>query len=172
MPTNLQQFRENVTDTWGRFVQGWSQGWNELSHRAAGAMTRFWPKSSGTGARDKHEQEQHALRSSGWGVLAAEVLDEEDRIRVRLEAPGMKKEDFNLTVLDNCLLIHGEKHVEDERSEGRYRVMERAYGAFERSIPLPAMVDIDRAQARYERGVLRVELPKTAPEQRRRVAVD
>lgn len=172
MSRNLGQFRENVTDAWGRLVQGWNQGWNELSRRAAGAMTRFGPKRSGNAARDKHEQEQHALRSSGWGVLAAEVLDEEDRVQVRLEAPGMKKEDFNLAILDNCLLVHGEKHVEDERSEGRYRITERAYGAFERSIPLPAMVDIDRAEARYERGVLRVELPKTAPEQRRRVTVD
>lgn len=169
MSTNLQQFRDNLTDAWGKLVQGWSQGWNELSRRAAGAMTRFRPKQDGDGDRGRQE---HALRSSGWGVLAAEVLDEEDRIRVRLEAPGMKKEDFNLAFLDNCLLVRGEKHVEDERSEGRYRITERAYGAFERSIPLPAAVDSDRAEARYERGVLRVDLPKSAPERRRRVAVD
>jgi len=123
------------------------------------------------GDDDRDTQEQHALRSSGWGLLPAEVLDEEDRVRVRLEAPGMKKDDFNLTVLDNCLLVHGEKRLEDERSHGRYRVTERAYGAFERSIPLPAAVDSDRAEARYERGVLSVELPKSAPERRRRVSV-
>lgn len=171
MSTNLQQFRENMTDAWDRLVQGWSQGWNELSRRASGAMTRFGPKRRGDGDQPSQHAQQHALRSSGWGVLAAEVFDDEDRVRVRLEAPGMHKDDLNLTVLDNCLLVHGEKHFEDDRSEGRYRITERAYGVFERSIPLPAAVDSDRAEARYEHGVLRVELPKAVPQGRRRVTV-
>jgi len=170
MTNKLQQFREGMTDAWDNLVQGWTRGWNDLSRRAAGAMTRFTPKRRGDDQGGRR-QKQHALRSTGWGVLAAEVFDEEDRVRVRLEAPGMTKDAFDLTILDNCLLVRGEKHLEDERSEGRYRITERAYGAFERSIPLPATVDGERAQARYENGVLRVELPKSAPERRRHVRV-
>ena len=112
------------------------------------------------------------MRSTQWGMLASEVFDDDDRVVVRLEAPGMEKQDFDLQVVDDYLLVRGEKQHAQESSEGGYHITECAYGSFERAIPLPDEVDSDSARATYKRGVLRVELPKAIQEHRRRVKVD
>jgi HSP20 family protein len=108
---------------------------------------------------------------SGWGVLAAEVYDNDDSIAVRLEVPGMNREDFELQVLENILVVRGEKQARRERTEGQYRISECAYGRFERAIPLPAAVDAGKASASYRRGVLHVELPRLAVHPHGRVRV-
>jgi HSP20 family protein len=112
-----------------------------------------------------------AVRSAGWGVLAAEVFDDDDTVVVRLEAPGMDKGDFELQVMEDALVVRGEKQLERERTEGRYHVTERAYGRFERTIPLPDEVEGNQAQASYTNGVLRVELPKVASRRRKTIKV-
>jgi HSP20 family protein len=159
----LQQLREGLNSAWSRVLDGWDQ----LSRQANGAMTRFkGHKSDG----DAKEAKELAERSTGWGVLAAEVFDDDDRVVVRVETPGMKKEDLDITVQDDFLIVSGEKHAKHERTEGRWHVSECAYGAFQRVVPLPDTVDTARADAEYKDGVLRVELPKAA-ERRRRVQV-
>jgi HSP20 family protein len=164
----LQQISEGVGEAWGSLMDGWRR----LYRRSAGAITRF----SSPGGRDRQVADTQqsralALRSAGWGVLACEVYDDDDRVIVRLEAPGMEKEDFDLQVQDDYLVVRGEKQMSQERTEGGYRISECAYGSFERAIPLPAGVEPDGASASYERGVLRVELPKSAPHRRRGITV-
>jgi HSP20 family protein len=73
----------------------------------------------------------------------------------------MEKEDCEITVVENTLYLRGEKRFEREAVEGRYSVMERAYGSFERAIPLPANVDMENADASFRNGVLTIRLPKT-----------
>ena len=165
--STLHQLREGLNEAWDTLVDGW-QG---LYRRASGAITRFTPGKK-TREDEKGAGQEIAVRSAGWGVLAAEVFDDDDQIVVRLEAPGMEKEDFDLQVLDNYLVIRGEKHYEKERTEGQYRVTECAYGHFERAIPLPEEVESDKANATYEKGVLRIELPKSARGRRRKVTVE
>jgi HSP20 family protein len=162
--STLNQLREGWHDAWGSLVDGWRR----LYQRAAGAITRFSPGKHG----DVAAGQELELRSSGWGVLAAEVFDDDDQIVVRLEAPGMDKDDFDLQVLDGYLVIRGDKHFERESTEGEYRVTECAYGRFERAIPLPDEVETDKAHATYKKGVLRVELPKSARGRRRKVTVE
>ncbi|MBQ0834136.1 Hsp20/alpha crystallin family protein [Marinobacter sp.] len=166
MPT-LHQLREGLHEAWGSLIDGWQR----LYRRAAGAITRFSP---GKKARedDKGTSQEIAVRSAGWGVLAAEVFDDDDQIVVRLEAPGLEKSDFDLEVLDNYLVVRGEKQIERERTEGRYHVTECAYGRFERAIPLPDEVDSSKARANYNNGVLRIELPKSSLGHRRTISVD
>jgi HSP20 family protein len=154
MPT-LHQIREGLSGSWDSMVDGW-QG---LYRRAAGAITQFGPlakkeKQEGTSEKDI------ALCSVGWGVLAAEVFEDDDTVNVRFEAPGMEKGDFSIHVQDNYLVVRGEKQTGRERKEGRYYVTECAYGAFERAIPLPEEVDSSKAHAKYRKGVLTIELPK------------
>ena len=164
--STLNEIREGLNEAWDTVVDGWQK----LYRRAAGALTRYTPgKKSASSA--EHSQEL-AVRSSGWGVLAAEVYDDEDKILVRLEAPGMEKGDFDLEISDDYLVVRGEKHIERERTEGRYHVTECAYGRFERAIPLPDEVETGKAKASYESGVLRVELPKSASRSRKRIKVD
>ncbi|MEW7979157.1 MAG: Hsp20/alpha crystallin family protein [Candidatus Sedimenticola endophacoides] len=165
--STLHQLREGLNEAWDTLVDGWQR----LYRRASGAITRFTP---GKKAREdeKGAGQEIAVRSAGWGVLAAEVFDDDDQIVVRLEAPGLEKSDFDLEVLDNYLVVRGEKQIERERNEGRYHVTECAYGRFERAIPLPDEVDSSKARANYKNGVLRIELPKAVSRRRRTITVD
>lgn len=152
--------RRGFGEAWGALVEGW----RKLYRRAAGAMTRFTLSKRGAG--------EDTLRNAGWGLLAAEVCDGGDHVLVRLEAPGMDKQDFDLAVVDGALLVRGEKRMERERNAGRYHLTECAYGRFERLIPLPEPVDDARAKASYRGGVLRIELPKTSARKPRVIAVE
>ncbi|MDK2848030.1 MAG: Hsp20/alpha crystallin family protein [Desulfuromonadales bacterium] len=154
-----QQLREGVGRAWDSFVDGWQQ----LYQRASGAMTRFVPGASNKDDSEK-DSKQMARRSSGWGVLAAEVFDDKKNVVVRLEAPGLEADEIDLKVLDNMLIVRGEKRMQREREDGNYHIVECAYGSFERAIPLPAEVDANKAKADYKRGVLKVELPKLKEE--------
>lgn len=151
------QLREGIGRAWDSFLDGWQQ----LYQRASGAITRFVPGSGEVDEKNKEDKEI-ALRSSGWGVLAAEVFDDKKKVVVRLEAPGLKADEIDLQVRDNMLIVRGEKRLEREHDDGRYHILECAYGTFERAIPLPAEVNSDKAGADYKDGVLRVELPKIA----------
>jgi HSP20 family protein len=96
------------------------------------------------------------------------VREEDTQVVVRLEAPGMEREDFDISVVQGrTLVVRGEKRVEREESRGRYHVIESAFGLFERVIALPVEVSDDGARARYRRGVLTVTLPKAGSESRR-----
>ncbi len=147
----LQQLRQGLGEMWSSVVEGWRR----LTERAASAVTRFSPSS-----RDGGNLPELRQRSIGWGVLAAEVFDDDARVVVRMEVPGMKRSDLDVEVIDDLLVVRGRKRMERESTHGRYHVLECAYGRFERAIPLPARVDGNAARAKYRRGVLRIELPK------------
>jgi HSP20 family protein len=155
----FEHLRDEFSHAWDALLDGWQR----LYRRAAGAMTRF---NQGAKSADAEESAELTERNTGWGVLAGEVLDAEDKIVVRLETPGMSKEDFDLEVTGDYLVVRGEKRVAREETQGRWQITECAYGSFERAIPLPAQVNGDQASASYKKGVLRVELPKRQPRQR------
>lgn len=79
---------------------------------------------------------------------------------LRLELPGLDKDDCKIVIEGNVLHLSGEKRFERETDDSTYHVMERAYGAFQRSIVLPRNVNIEQAQASFKNGVLTVRLPK------------
>lgn len=137
-----------------------TEGWERLRESAAGALTRFRPgEKSNLPTRDEID-DTHYLPSAAWSMIGGDVFEDDRRIVVRLEAPGMDKDDFDLQVFGDTLVVRGEKRFEREATEGRWRVLQCAYGAFHRSVPLPAAVDSDGARATYRNGVLRVELRK------------
>jgi len=166
--STLQQLREGLNEAWDTLMDGWQR----LYRHAAGAITRFTPGSKTGHEANAQEGREIAARSAGWGVLAAEVFDDDDRVVVRLEAPGLERGDFDVEVTDDYLVIRGEKQIERERTEGRYHVAECAYGRFERAVPLPDEVESGKARATYKSGVLRVELPKSASRRRKTIKVD
>jgi HSP20 family protein len=165
--STLEHFRQGLNHFW----DGIAEGWQQLRERAGQAMTHFNPIRRQQGELETAE-EQLMLRGSRWGLLTAEVEERDQELVVRLEAPGMEADDFELSVRDNYLVIGGAKHARREHQEGRYHIMECAYGRFERAIPLPASVDEGRTHARYKKGVLIVTLPKLAGSQRRRIAIE
>jgi len=160
--STLQQIRNGMSQAWDSLVDGWQH----LYRRAGNAITRF-----SRGKEDSEEARELAARSTGWGVLASEVYDDHDKIVVRLEAPGMEGADFNIEVVENYLVIRGQKNIEREHTDGRYHILECAYGSFERALPLPDDVIADEARASYKRGVLRIELPKSSAARRHRIDV-
>jgi len=112
-----------------------------------------------------------ARNAARWGVLASEVRETDDALIIGLEIPGMESKDFEIQVVDDHLVVSGEKHLEREQARGRFYVMERAYGRFERMVPLPVPVDPQGARAKYHNGVLTVTLPKNLRALGRRIPV-
>jgi HSP20 family protein len=94
----------------------------------------------------------------GWSP-ALEVRERDNQLIVCAELPGLEKDDVNVEVTDNSVVIRGERRREqtDER-EGAYR-SERSYGAFYRSVPLPEYAKGDQATANFRNGVLEISVP-------------
>lgn len=93
---------------------------------------------------------------------AVDIYEEGEELVVKAELPGIDKKDVNVRLLDNSLLISGEKKSERSgESKGFYRV-ERSYGTFERTIPLPEGVNTEGATATFANGVLQIRIPKGA----------
>lgn len=161
---------DELRGTLGRAWETVAEGWHQLRSRASDALTRFDPIRRG--GQLETLDDNLARQSARWALLAADVQETENEVIVRLEVPGMDSEGLDLFVQDGALVVRGEKRIEREGREGRYHVMECAYGAFERIVPLPAVVDQGRATARYRAGVLRVALPKHGRYRARRIDVE
>ena len=111
-----------------------------------------------------------------WEAVAApnvDVSETDDKVEVEAELPGMDAKNVELSFQGNSLVLKGEKTEEKETKEKDFHIRERRFGSFHRMIPLPAGVDIDKAKAEYEKGVLRVTIPKTAEakQQRRKIEI-
>ncbi len=102
---------------------------------------------------------------------AVDVREDSDAISVQAELPGLSPEDVHVKLENGVLTLSGEKHVQQEKGEGDYRVVERQYGKFLRSFTLPDSVDADEIDAAYSHGVLTVTLPKLAKAKPRSVEV-
>jgi HSP20 family protein len=101
-----------------------------------------------------------------------DVVESEKEVKVTAELPGMVAQDVDLQLSHGVLTISGEKKREKEERGKNYTHVERSYGAFRRSVPLPGEVDSDKVEATFKRGVLTVTLPKTTPARARiKVAV-
>lgn len=153
--STFEQLRRGINNTFHNITEGWQQ----FSERAVHALTRFNPVHRADDVESVSVQiERNASR---WGLLAAELHEDEKNVYVRIEAPGMDADDFDIQVIDNTLVLRGEKRVRREKTEGRYHIMECAYGSFERALPLPSQVNDEKATASYKKGILEVTLPKT-----------
>ncbi|MBM4161268.1 MAG: Hsp20/alpha crystallin family protein [Ignavibacteria bacterium] len=104
-------------------------------------------------------QSDTTLGPSYW-TPAVDIVEEDDQFVVKMELPGVNKEDVKITLETNILTVQGEKkHEKEEKGENTYRA-ERSYGAFQRSFTLPTTVKSDKIDAVYKDGVLAVTLPK------------
>jgi len=164
---------DDIRQGFGALRDSVAEGWDRLRQGAAGALTRFRPGEKSNLPVAAEVDDGPFLPGPSWAMLGGDVFEDDRRVVVRLEAPGMEREDFDVQVLADTLVVRGEKRFERESSQGRWRVLQCAYGAFHRSVPLPAAVRAEAAKASYRNGVLRVELPKreTATPLARRITV-
>jgi HSP20 family protein len=163
----LEEIKEGFSNFWDSVAEGWQR----LRVSAASAMTRFKPGKD-TGLPTKGEvDDEFYLPSQGWSLLGGDVFEDDKRVVVRLEVPGMDKKDLEIEVQGDALVVRGEKRFERESDEGRYRVLQCAYGNFRRIVPLATPVLTDKARADYKNGVLRIELPKVAMDKPRKLII-
>lgn len=162
--SSLAQVKQGLNRLWGNLAEGWQN----LRDRASEALTRFHlvhHADSSVAINDLYK------RTSRWGLLAAEVEERDKDILVRLEAPGMEASDFDISIVENYVVVRGEKQLHHEKQNGRFHILECAYGQFERAIPLPVRVDEEGTKAKYKHGVLSIQLPKHKQAVSRRIKI-
>jgi HSP20 family protein len=108
---------------------------------------------------------------SGTWAPAVDIYETDDALVMKAELPGFSKDDINIELKENTLVVKGERKHEDEVKEGNYHRKERMYGAFQRSFMLPATVDREKVSASYKDGILELRLPKALAAQPKRIAV-
>ncbi|TBW02778.1 Hsp20/alpha crystallin family protein [Azotobacter chroococcum] len=96
----------------------------------------------------------------GQGMPAVDIHDKGAAYEISAELPGMDEQDIEVRLSSGCLTIKGEKKEEHEDRKKDTYVAERYYGAFQRSFALPVEVDAERIEARFDKGVLTLSLPK------------
>jgi HSP20 family protein len=112
-----------------------------------------------------------AQRSGAGGINWMPRLDVEDTGRelvIQAELPGVDPKDVNVECTEDGLTITGERREERSEAQGGYR----SYGRFFRQIPVPAGCDMDKADASFKNGLLRIRLPKAQPENVRRIPIN
>ena len=101
----------------------------------------------------------NSWKSFKWSV-ALDVVESEDEYLVKASLPGINPEDLKITFEENRLTIKGESKEEEEVEEARFHLHERRFGRFTRSIKLPSGIESDKIEANYDKGVLKLHLPK------------
>jgi HSP20 family protein len=106
------------------------------------------------------------LSSKAEGVAAmgfdVDVRENEKEIIVEAELPGIDEKDLHVAIRDGVLSVKGEKKSEREDKKDTYHFVERSYGSFERAFRLPDSADEEKIKADFNKGVLRVVVPKRA----------
>ncbi len=99
--------------------------------------------------------------NNGIFVPRFEVNENNERIEVSAELPGVEENGFTVSIVDGLLCISGEKRVESESNDKGYHFSERSYGSFQRSFVLPDGLDLEKLNAKFKNGVLKITLPKS-----------
>jgi HSP20 family protein len=145
MEVRVMSMQHLGEDSWP--VAALSKGWHRLRETAQHALTRF---------RQADDEETSPATESvpRWGVLAADLIEHEDELLLRMEVPGMAPKDLQVEALDRTLRVSGQRKTESNRRQGTAIITERAYGEFRRVFSLPAGIDVDAVKAKYRKGVL------------------
>ena len=118
-----------------------------------------------------HTQQGNAGTTTTAWAPALDISERKDAYLVTVELPGMKAEDLDITMEDGLLTIQGERHFAHDSSEQQFHRVERRYGAFRRSITLPAHVMAEGIEASFEDGVLLILVPKAEEATPKRIQV-
>ena len=116
--------------------------------------------------RDRDEEGTSAV----WAPRT-DLAETDDAYTLRVDVPGMTKEDISINLQNNTLTISGERLNERMEESEEYVRVERAFGNFHRTFTLPDAVDQENIEATYENGVLTINIPKTAKSTRRQIEI-
>jgi HSP20 family protein len=114
---------------------------------------------------------EESLTSSSFAP-AVDVYEDEHNVTLKIEVPGIDEKDIDVRIENNTLTVHGERKIEKEEKEENYRRVERQYGSFTRTFNLPPTVEAEKVQADYDKGVLKITLPKKAEAKPKQIKVN
>lgn len=106
-----------------------------------------------------------------WAPLA-DMYETKDDLFVTLELPGLTDKDVNVSINGDMLTVKGERRFEHDLQDESYYRLERVYGKFERTMPLPIPVQADKVKASYREGVLEIRLPKVEAVKPKEIKID
>jgi len=113
---------------------------------------------------------QEHVSARVWQPLA-DVYEDQDRIVLHFDLPGLRQEDIDIEMTGDTLTIKGERRFEDEQRRDNYVRVERAYGQFQRTFTIGVPIQQDGVSAAYKNGVLEVTLPKAEETKPKKVRV-
>lgn len=107
------------------------------------------------------------------GLARLNISETEEAIEISVDLPGMDEDNIDVSLADGVLTIQGERHDETKDDEKNFHRVERSYGAFCRQIAMPATIDEENVEAKFEKGVLSVTCKKSAKakEQKKKISV-
>ncbi len=117
------------------------------------------------------ENREDALATSQFAP-PVDVYEDEHTVTLKVEVPGIDEKDIDVRVENNVLTVHGERKFEKEEKEENFRRVERQYGSFTRTFNLPSTVDAEKVQADYDKGILKITLPKKAEAKPKQIKVN
>jgi HSP20 family protein len=128
-------------------------------------MNRLFRESYGPEGREE------SLTTSTFAP-PVDVYEDEHNVTLKIEVPGIDEKDIDVRVENNVLTVHGERKFEKEEKEENFRRVERQYGSFTRTFTLPTTVDAEKVSANYEKGILKITLPKKAEAKPKQIKVN
>ena len=105
-------------------------------------------------------------------VPAVDVYEDNEKVVLKLEVPGIEEKDLDVRVENNTLTVKGERKFEKEEKEENFHRIERRFGSFYRSFTLPTTVDSQNVDASYTAGILKLELKKKPEAQPKQIKVN
>ncbi|HZS96527.1 MAG TPA: Hsp20/alpha crystallin family protein [Terriglobales bacterium] len=101
-----------------------------------------------------------------------DVYEDEHSVNLKIEVPGVDEKDIDVRIENNVLTVHGERKFEKEEKQENFRRVERQYGSFTRTFTLPSTVDAEKVAASYDKGILKIALPKKAEAKPKQIKVN
>jgi HSP20 family protein len=118
------------------------------------------------------ETETESPLTTASFVPAVDVYEDEKKVVLKLEVPGIEEKDLDVRVENHRLTVKGERKFEQEEKEENFHRIERRFGSFYRTFTLPSTVDTENVDAKYEAGVLKLELKKKPEAQPKQIKVN
>src|SRR5580700_3816269 len=120
--------------------------------------------------RDLNEDE--GMPTTAGFIPAVDVYEDEKKVVLKLEVPGIEEKDLDVSVEKNTLTVKGERKFEKEEKEENFHRIERRYGSFYRAFTLPSTVDTEHVGASYNAGVLKLEMTKKPEAQPKQIKIN
>jgi HSP20 family protein len=134
------------------------------------SVDRFFNEMVAQSLRDGSNAPSDELATRPW-IPAVDIRETADNVLLTIDLPGLAPEEVEITLQDQILTIAGQRKLEKSVEGETLRRLERSYGAFSRSFSVPAHLAADKIDARFDKGILSLTLPKADTAKARRIEI-